>query len=156
MKIKLILVGKTAEASVDAIVKDYSQRLQHYTKFEIEIIATNHHKNETPLKIKEKEAELLKKKLQDIDWIILLDDKGKSFTSEEFATQIENWMMQSKKTVAFVVGGAYGFSDEIYKMANTKISLSKMTFSHQIIRVVFMEQLYRAFTIINNEPYHHA
>lgn len=156
MKIKLLLIGKTAENTVEAIIADYTKRVNHYLKFDIDTIAVNHHKNDSAEKIKQKEASLILKKVETGDWIVLLDDKGKMLSSEEFATQIAQWMLQSKKQIVFIVGGAYGFSEEIYAIAHQKISLSKMTFSHQIIRIVFMEQLYRAFTIIHNEPYHHA
>lgn len=156
MKIKLLLIGKTAENTVETIITDYAKRVNHYLKFEIDAIAVSHHKNDSPDKIKQKEASLILKKVEAGDWIVLLDDKGKMLSSEEFAKQIAQWMLQSKKQIVFIVGGAYGFSDEIYAIAHQKISLSKMTFSHQIIRIVFMEQLYRAFTIIHNEPYHHA
>jgi len=106
-------------------------------------------------KIKEKEGELLLKKIVPTDFVVLLDDKGKEFTSIQFAQYLESSFNQSIKNICFVVGGAYGFSDAVYKRANAKLSLSKMTFSHQIIRAIFYEQLYRAFTIIRKEPYHH-
>jgi 23S rRNA (pseudouridine1915-N3)-methyltransferase len=107
-------------------------------------------------KMKTKEGELLLKKISITDYVILLDDKGKEFDSPQFAAWLENLFNQSLKNICFVAGGAYGFSDALYKRANAKLSLSKMTFSHQIVRPVFMEQLYRAFTIINKEPYHHG
>ncbi len=106
-------------------------------------------------KMKEKEGEAILKKINPGDYLILLDDKGKEFSSTQFASYLEGLFNQSLKNIVFVVGGAYGFSEAVYKRANAKLSLSKMTFSHQIIRVIFYEQLYRAFTIINKEPYHH-
>ncbi|HWB61972.1 MAG TPA: 23S rRNA (pseudouridine(1915)-N(3))-methyltransferase RlmH, partial [Chitinophagales bacterium] len=107
-------------------------------------------------KAKVKEGEMILKKIGPTDYVVLLDEKGKEFTSLQWAAQIEGLFNQSLKNLVYIVGGAYGFSDELYNRANAKLSLSKMTFSHQIIRVIFMEQLYRAFTIIKGEPYHHA
>lgn len=154
MKITLILVGKTSSADVKSICNDYHKRLSHYTKLE-EIVIENGLKSADVKKVKEKEGELILKKIVVGDYVILLDDKGKEYTSEQFAAFLTGLFNQSLKNICFVVGGAYGFSDELYKRANAKLSLSKMTFSHQIVRAIFAEQLYRAFTIMNNEPYHH-
>lgn len=154
MKITLILVGKTAVKEVKAICDDYSKRINRYVKFEEVVIDSI--KIDDIAKLKQKEGELILKKIQPTDHVILLDDKGKEYTSEQFAGQIEGYFNQSYKNICFIVGGAYGFSAEVYERANGKLSLSKMTYSHQIIRAIFAEQLYRAFTIINNEPYHHA
>ncbi|MBS1613803.1 MAG: 23S rRNA (pseudouridine(1915)-N(3))-methyltransferase RlmH [Bacteroidetes bacterium] len=154
MKITLILVGKTAVKEVKAICDDYAKRINRYVKFE-EIVIDSIKIDDIP-KLKLKEGELILKKIAPTDHVILLDDKGKEYTSEQFAAQIEGYFNQSYKNVCFIVGGAYGFSPDVYARANGKLSLSKMTFSHQIIRAIFAEQLYRAFTIINNEPYHHA
>jgi 23S rRNA (pseudouridine1915-N3)-methyltransferase len=155
MKITLILIGKTTSADVKSICADYSKRINHYVKMEEVIIENTSVKASDTNKVKEKEGELILKKLIPGDYVILLDDKGKEYTSTQFATYLEGLFNQSLKNICFVVGGAYGFSDALYKRANAKLSLSKMTFSHQIVRAIFAEQLYRAFTIINNEPYHH-
>lgn len=154
MKITLILVGKTSSAEIKSICSGYQKRISHYTKME-EIIIENNLKSADTLKVKDKEGELILKKIAPGDYVIMLDDKGKEYTSTQFAAYLEGLFNQSLKNICFVVGGAYGFSDELYKRANAKLSLSKMTFSHQIVRAIFAEQLYRAFTIINNEPYHH-
>lgn len=154
MKITLILVGKTAVKEVKTICDDYGKRINRYVKFEEIIIDSI--KIDDIAKLKLKEGELILKKIAPTDHVILLDDKGKEYTSEQFAAQIEGYFNQSYKNVCFIVGGAYGFSTDVYTRANGKLSLSKMTFSHQIIRAIFAEQLYRAFTIIHNEPYHHA
>ncbi len=120
-----------------------------------EVVIESGLKSADTKKVKDKEGELILKKIIPGDYVILLDDKGKEFTSTQFAAYLEGLFNQSLKNICFVAGGAYGFSDELYKRANAKLSLSKMTFSHQIVRAIFSEQLYRAFTIINNEPYHH-
>ncbi len=154
MKITLILVGKTSSADVKNICADYKKRINHYVKME-EVVIENAVKASDTGKIKEKEGELILKKIAPGDYVILLDDKGKEYTSTQLAAYLEGLFNQSLKNICFVVGGAYGFSDELYKRANAKLSLSKMTFSHQIVRAIFAEQLYRAFTIMHNEPYHH-
>jgi 23S rRNA (pseudouridine1915-N3)-methyltransferase len=156
MKITLILIGKTSSAEVKSICGDYMQRIGRYVKIEETTLENRGAKTGDWQKIKELEGELILKKVLPPDYVILLDDKGKEFTSEQFAAHMENLFNQSMKNICFIVGGAYGFSDSVYKRANSKLSLSKMTFSHQIIRALFLEQLYRAFTIIHNEPYHHA
>lgn len=156
MKINLIFVGKTSKTEIKSICADYMERIGRYVKIEEVIIENRAAKASDWQKTREHEGDLLMKKILPADYVILLDDKGKEFTSEQFASYIENLFNQSLKNVSFIVGGAYGFNDALYKRANAKMSLSKMTFSHQIIRPVFLEQLYRAFTIINNEPYHHA
>ena len=154
MKITLILVGKTTSADIKNICADYKKRINHYVKME-EVVIENTVKASDTGKIKDKEGELILKKITAGDYVILLDDKGKEYTSTQFASYLEGLFNQSLKNICFVVGGAYGFSDELYKRANGKLSLSKMTFSHQIVRAIFAEQLYRAFTIMHNEPYHH-
>jgi 23S rRNA (pseudouridine1915-N3)-methyltransferase len=154
MKITLLLVGKTTSTDIKNICADYNKRINHYAKME-EVVIENTVKTGDANKVKEKEGELILKKIGPGDYVILLDDKGKEFTSTQFATYLEGLFNQSLKNIFFVVGGAYGFSDALYKRANAKLSLSKMTFSHQIVRAIFAEQLYRAFTIMNNEPYHH-
>ena len=156
MKISLIVIGKTdASYFVDAI-NEYKNRLVHYIPFEMEIIPDiKNVKNLREEQQKEKEGELILKMLQHGDYLVLLDEHGKSFTSMEFATYLERKMHVVSKRLVFVIGGPYGFSEAVYKAASEKISLSKMTFSHQMIRLIFVEQIYRAMTILNNEPYHH-
>lgn len=156
MKISLIVIGKTdASYFVDAI-NEYKNRLVHYIPFEMEIISDiKNVKNLREEQQKEKEGELILKMLQPGDYLVLLDEHGKSFTSMEFATYLERKMHVVSKRLVFVIGGPYGFSEAVYKAASEKISLSKMTFSHQMIRLIFVEQIYRAMTILNNEPYHH-
>ena len=156
MKISLIVIGKTdASYFVDAI-NEYKNRLVHYIPFEMEIIPDiKNVKNLREEQQKEKEGELILKMLQPGDYLVLLDEHGKSFTSMEFATYLERNMHVVSKRLVFVIGGPYGFSEAVYKAASEKISLSKMTFSHQMIRLIFVEQIYRAMTILNNEPYHH-
>jgi 23S rRNA (pseudouridine1915-N3)-methyltransferase len=140
---------------VDAI-NEYKNRLVHYIPFEMEIIPDiKNVKNLREEQQKEKEGELILKMLQPGDYLVLLDEHGKSFTSMEFATYLERKMHVVSKRLVFVIGGPYGFSEAVYKAASEKISLSKMTFSHQMIRLIFVEQIYRAMTILNNEPYHH-
>ena len=156
MNIKLILVGKTTETYLNTAIDKYIKRLKFYTNFEI--ITIPELKNAKKLNLeqqKEKEGKLILSKINNSDYIVLLDEKGKEFTSEKFADWINKKQINSTKLLVFIVGGPYGFSQEIYSLANEKISLSQMTFSHQMIRLLFVEQLYRAFTIINNEPYHH-
>ena len=155
MKITFLLLGKTTSPEIKNVCDDYRKRINHYMKMEEVVIDNSAIKPADKQKIKEKEGELILKKLTPNDVVVLLDDKGKEFTSIQFSQYIEGLSNQSVKQVFFIVGGAYGFSEAVYKRANAKISLSKMTFSHQIVRAIFSEQLYRAFTIIRNEPYHH-
>ena len=156
MKIKLIVVGKTDDKYIAEGIKKYFTRLKHYITFEYtELPDIKNSKNLSQDQQKKQEGEMLLKQLQAGDFVVLLDEKGKTFTSREFASYIEKKMISGTKRVVFIVGGPYGFSDEIYAKANDKISLSKMTFSHQIVRLIFFEQIYRAMTIIRNEPYHH-
>lgn len=157
MKITLILSGKTDD---DYIVKGftmYEQRLKHYISFESVVISAL--KNTKALSIeqqKQKEGELILKNILSSDRLILLDENGKEYNSVGFSEFIQQQMNSGIKNVVFAVGGPYGFSEEVYKRANGKISLSKMTFSHQMVRLFFVEQLYRAMTILKNEPYHHS
>lgn len=156
MKISLILVGKTTEKYFIEAFSEYSNRLKHYIPFETEVIPElKNTKGLTPSQQKEKEADLIMKVLQPGDHIVLLDEQGKEFTSMKFANYLERKTHSISKRLVFVVGGPYGFSDRIYAAAHEKISLSRMTFSHQMIRILFVEQIYRAMTILNNEPYHH-
>lgn len=155
MKITLLLLGKTTSTEIKSICDEYRKRINHYIKMEEVVIDNSAIKLADKQKIKDKEGELILKKINATDFVILLDDKGKEFTSVQFAQYLETTFNQSIKNIFFVVGGAYGFSNAVYKRTNAKLSLSKMTFSHQIVRAIFSEQLYRAFTIIRNEPYHH-
>tara|TARA_B100000929_G_scaffold235581_1_gene192178 strand:- start:1167 stop:1640 length:474 start_codon:yes stop_codon:yes gene_type:complete len=156
MTIKLVCIGKTDKKELEALIGIYSNRLQHYIKFEFEIIPDlKKTKNLDENQQKSKEGELILSGIQNSDFMVLLDENGKQFSSETFSEYIQKRMNTGLKRLIFVIGGPYGFSEEIYKRANAKISLSKMTFSHQMVRLFFSEQLYRAFTILKNEPYHH-
>ena len=156
MKISLVVIGKTDAAYFVDAIHEYKNRLVHYIPFEMEVIPDiKNVKNLREDQQKEKEGELILKTLQPGDYLVLLDEHGKSFTSMEFATYIERKMHVVPKRLVFVIGGPYGFSEAVYKAASEKISLSKMTFSHQMVRLVFTEQIYRACTIIKGEPYHH-
>lgn len=156
MKSVLLFLGKTSETYLLEGINEYEKRIKKYLPFEIQTIASiKNTKNLSKNEQKEKEGELILKKIQSGDCVILLDAKGKLMNSETFAKWLIDKQMKGFKRLLFVVGGAYGFSPKIYKKANVKISLSPMTFSHQIIRLIFMEQYYRAYTIINGEPYHH-
>ena len=156
MKIKLFSIGKTDSDYIKQGVQDYEKRLIHYIPYESVVIPDlKNSKNLTEIQQKEKEGEIIKNYFKDSDFIILLDENGKEYSSLEFSKFIEKKTIEGIKNIAFVIGGPYGFSNEIYKRANTTISLSKMTFSHQMVRLIFVEQLYRAMTIIRGEPYHH-
>lgn len=156
MKIKLIAIGKTDEKYLQDGIAKYLDRLKHYISFELVVIndVKIGSKPNTLLQ-KEKEAELFFDKIQPNDFVVLLDENGKSFTSVAFADYVQK-RMNASTDVVFLIGGPFGFSDKIYQRANDKISLSKMTFSHQMIRLFFVEQVYRAFTIIKGEKYHHV
>ncbi len=154
MKLTLILCAKTNDKWISKGEDVFINRIKRYINFEKIVLPDI--KAKLPLKdIKEKEGEQILSKIENSDLVILLDEKGKTFTSKEFAKELQKTLNSGRKRVVYVVGGPYGFSDKVYERANKQISLSKMTFSHQIIRVIFLEQLYRAFTILNNEPYHH-
>jgi len=156
MQIKLIAVGKTDDSSLKELISTYSKRLSHYCNFSFEIIPDlKKTKNMDESTQKGKEGELILKHVNTSDILVILDEKGKSFTSEEFSEEIQKKLNTGMKQLIFVIGGPYGFSPEVYQRANQKIALSKMTFSHQMVRLFFTEQLYRAFTILKNEPYHH-
>lgn len=156
MKISLFVIGKTDNNFFAEAFKEYQKRLTHYINFEyIEIPDVKNTKNMSEEQQKVKESESFIKCINPGDYIVLLDEKGKEYTSMKFAEYIEKKMHSIPKRLVFLIGGPYGFSEEIYKLSNEKLTLSKMTFSHQMVRVIFVEQLYRAFTIINNEPYHH-
>ncbi|NOR28287.1 MAG: 23S rRNA (pseudouridine(1915)-N(3))-methyltransferase RlmH [Lutibacter sp.] len=156
MKIKLLAIGKTDAKNLQTLIETYQNRLKHYINFTIEIIPDiKNAKNLSQTQQKEKEGELILKKLAATDVLILLDEKGKEFRSIEFSKYLQKKMNSGIKQLVIVIGGPYGFSEAIYKKSQGKISLSKMTFSHQMIRLFVVEQIYRAFTILKNEPYHH-
>ena len=156
MKIKLLAIGKTDDKNLQALIGTYQNRLKHYINFQLEVIPDiKNAKNLSQQQQKEKEGELILKKLVPTDQLILLDEKGTTFRSVEFSSFIQKKMNAGIKQLVLVIGGPYGFSDAVYKKSLGKISLSKMTFSHQMIRLFVVEQIYRAFTILKNEPYHH-
>lgn len=156
MKVRLILIGKTDSKYINEGNAEYQKRLKHYLPTEIVVIPDiKNTKNLSEEQQKKKEGELILKQTKEGDFIVLLDEKGKQFSSVEFSEFVEKQMVSGLKNLVFIVGGPYGFSDDVYKKANTKISLSKMTFSHQMVRLIFLEQLYRAMTILKGEPYHH-
>ncbi|MFD2203674.1 23S rRNA (pseudouridine(1915)-N(3))-methyltransferase RlmH [Shivajiella indica] len=156
MQIKLLAIGKTDNQAIQSLIDEYQKRLGFYIKFEMEFIPDiKNSKNLNESIQKEKEGEQILKKLQPSDEVILLDEKGKQFNSIEFSEFLQKKMNSGLKQLIFVIGGPYGFSESVYSRANGKISLSKMTFSHQMVRIFFVEQLYRSFTILRNEPYHH-
>ena len=155
MKTELILVGKTVNKHFIAGINDYVERIGHYMPFAITIIPElKNTKSLSEEQQKEREGEQILQKIQSSDTVVLLDEHGKEFRSIEFADWI-NKKQNTARRLVFVIGGPYGFSDAVYKRANELISLSKMTFSHQMVRMIFTEQLYRACTIIKGEPYHH-
>lgn len=156
MNITLICIGKTDEQSLEELISKYEKCLpNHWNYKRIEIPDIKNRKNLSETQQKEKEAENILAKLDPTDYIVLLDERGKQWNSIQFSSEIQNWMNQSIRHIVFVIGGPYGFSEQIYKRANLKLSLSKMTFTHQMIRLFLVEQLYRAFSILQGKPYHH-
>lgn len=156
MTIKLLAIGKTDSPQLQELIEVYQKRLQHYINFEIELIPDlKKTKNLSEDQQKDKEGELILKRLAPTDVLILFDEKGKQYTSVEFSTFLQKKMNSGIKQLVFLIGGPYGFSNEIYSKASGKISLSKMTFSHQMVRLFITEQIYRGYTILKNEPYHH-
>lgn len=157
MTIRLIGIGKTIKHYLAEGETEYEKRLRRYVKFEETIIPELKRASSLSVnEIKQKEGELILNKITSTEFIVLLDEKGKEHSSEEFAEWLENKQIYGTSKLTFIIGGAYGFSDEIYNRAQYKLSLSQMTFSHQMVRMIFKEQLYRAFTIIKGEPYHHS
>lgn len=157
MKVCFWVIGKTSEPYLQSGVDLYLKRLMHYLPFEMEVlpdVRQAKHLNSTQLK--EKEGEYLLGRLKSDDLLILLDEQGKAFTSVDFAAYLDRQLQMPQRRLIFQVGGAYGFSDAVYQRANARLSLSKMTFSHQMVRLFFLEQLYRAMTILRNEPYHNT
>ena len=156
MKIILLTVGKSTNPQLIKLQDEYQNRLKFYIPFEMVVIPElKNTKNLSINEQQEKEGDLILKQLDNSDEVVLLDDKGKQFTSVGFSEFIAKKMLASHKRMIFVVGGPYGFSERVYQRANGKVSLSSMTFSHQMIRLIFVEQLYRAMTILKGEPYHH-
>lgn len=156
MKITLLVIGKTEEKYLKEGIEKYLKRLKHYINFSIvELPELKNTKSLTEDQQKAKEAELIRKNISSTDHLILLDEKGDEYTSSQFSGFLNKKMLGSVQNLVFIVGGPYGFDQGIYNEAASKISLSKMTFSHQMVRLFFTEQLYRAFTILKGEPYHH-
>lgn len=156
MKLTLIQVGKTTVKTFADIIDDYAKRLKHYLPLDIVTIRDlKDTQSLTHEQIKEKEGALILAEIQDGDYVVLLDEHGKELRSIELAQWMEKKLNTVNRRLVFVIGGPYGFSDAVYKAANEKLSLSKMTFSHQMVRMIFMEQLYRAMTILRGENYHH-
>ena len=156
MKITLLTVGKTDKDWVKQGIDIYASRMKHYFPFSIvEIPELKNASSLSQEQIKTKEGELILKNVKPTDDMILLDERGREFSSMEFAKALQDKISYTGKDIVFVIGGAYGFSDAVRQRSNSKISLSRMTFSHQMVRAIFVEQLYRAFTIMKGEPYHH-
>lgn len=155
MKTTLILVGRTADKLYTEGIADYAQRVGHYMPFEVKVIPElRNNKNMSEQQQKDKEGELILKNIEAKDYVVLLDEHGRQFRSIEFARWVGG-RQQAGQPLTFVIGGPYGFSEAVYQRADFKISLSPMTFSHQMVRLIFVEQLYRACTIMRGEPYHH-
>lgn len=156
MTIKLLCVGKTDEGALNTLIDKYVRRLAHYNRFELEVIPDiKNTKSLDATRQKTLEGKEILNKLSPADFVVLLDENGRQYASEDFAQYLQKQLNSGKKQLIFVLGGPYGFSEEVYKRAQGKLSLSKMTFSHQMVRLFFVEQLYRGFSILRNEPYHH-
>ena len=156
MKITIIWTGDTSEKYLQTGISEYIKRLKHYTK--LEIVELNYLKNAKSLseaEIKNRESEQTIQKLTPSDYVVILDEGGEEMKSMKFASFVQKHSVNGTRNLVFIIGGAYGFSNELYAKAQYKMSLSQMTFSHQMIRLIFLEQLYRAYTIIKGEPYHH-
>lgn len=157
MQIRLLAIGKTDNKTLQALTQVYIDRLKRYVRFDFTAIPDIKNRNKLSFEQqKSQEGDLILKQLKTSDYVVLLDETGRQYTSEEFAAYLQKRMNSGIKNLIFVIGGPYGFSESIYKRANAQLSLSKMTFSHQMIRLFFAEQLYRGFSILNNEPYHHS
>ncbi|MBP1673771.1 MAG: hypothetical protein H6Q25_1586 [Bacteroidetes bacterium] len=156
MKIKLLYIGKEDAELFQQGIDFYTKKIQFYNPFETVVIPyLKNTKSLSVLEQKKREGEFIFKKIESSDFVVLLDENGKVKSSLEFSNLIQQSLNQGHKTVVFVIGGAYGFSEEVYQRSNLKLSLSKMTFPHLMTRLIFVEQLYRSFTILKNEPYHH-
>lgn len=155
MTIELIAIGKTDLGEVSSLFDIYAKRVSRYVKFSFTTLPdVRVSKKTAPAVVKRQEGEMLLRRIGDGDYVVLLDEQGEEMRSREFASWLDKRIAAGGKRICFIIGGAYGFSDDVYARSDSKLSLSKMTFSHQIIRAIFAEQLYRAFSIINNEPYH--
>jgi len=157
LKIRLLYVGKTDEKPLLDLIQKYEKRIKNFISFDL--IQINDLKNTKNLPVeqqKEKEGDLILQKLSPSDFVVLLDEKGQEYTSKKFAGFLQKKMNGGIKNLVFVIGGPYGFSSKVYQRANSQLALSQMTFSHQLIRLIFVEQLYRALSILHNHPYHHA
>ena len=156
MKGVLIVVGKTTDKRFAAIIQEYAERIRHYIPFDIKVIPElKNTKGISQNEQKQREGELILRSLQTGDYIVLLDEHGSERTSMEFAAWMQKKMSAGPKRLVFIIGGPYGFSENVHKRGNEEISLSRMTLSHQMVRMLFVEQIYRAMTILNGEPYHH-
>ena len=155
MKLQFVVIGKTLDKHLDALIQEYAGRVKHYLPFEMEVIPELKNTKSLSFEQKQREAELLQKTFREGDYVVLLDENGREFTSVEFANYLQQKQSVAARRLVFVVGGPYGFAPEIYALAKEKISLSRMTFSHQMVRLFFVEQLYRGLTILRGEPYHH-
>jgi 23S rRNA (pseudouridine1915-N3)-methyltransferase len=156
MNISLTVIGRTQKGPLATLISDYEKRLKHYINFELQVIPDPKNAKKLDVnQLKVAEGQLLLSSISDSDFVVLLDEKGKTFTSRQFSQRLQKHMNAGRKRVVYVIGGAYGFSDQVYERANGKLALSAMTFSHQMVRLIAIEQLYRAFTILNGEPYHH-
>lgn len=156
MKITLVAIGKTDNKNLEILIEDYTKRLKHYVTFAFEVIPDiKNAKNLSKSQQKQLEGQEILKRITPSDALIILDENGKSYSSVAFSDYLQKKMNSGLKNLAFVIGGPYGFAEEIHTRANGKIALSQMTFSHQMVRLLFIEQLYRGFTILRNEPYHH-
>lgn len=154
MSIKLFLIGRTNDDSLKDGMAEYTKRLGRYTTFSIDELQVKSSSGEVRI-TQQKEGEKLLEQIKNTDFLILLDETGEEYSSVEFARKLEQWQVKVAGNIVFAVGGAYGFHADVYKRANFKMALSRMTFTHQMVRLIFVEQLYRAFTIIRNEKYHH-
>lgn len=155
MNIKLLVVGKTDVKYLQTGIDEYLSRLKHYVNFELEVIpALKDQKGASPEEIKEREAALILKRLEKSDMVVLLDEHGRQYTSVGYSEYLQKLMNSGVRNLTFVIGGAFGFAPSIHARASAKMSLSNMTFNHQMVRLIFVEQLYRAFTILKHEPYH--
>lgn len=156
MKILFLVVGRTVDKRLTSLIDEYAERVKHYIPFDMEVVPElKNTKSLTAEQQKEREGELIRKQLREGDFVVLLDEGGREFRSMEFASYLEKKQSLVARRLVFIVGGPYGFSPDIYKLAREKVSLSKMTFSHQMVRLFFVEQIYRAMTILRGEPYHH-
>ncbi len=157
MRIRLIQIGKNQDEFIASGIDFFQKKLKHYCTFDIVVLPSTKQANKwSHEEVKKLEAELLLKSFEAKSLVCLLDERGKKYDSPQFAKQLDSWALAGKSQLDFVIGGAFGFSEAVYQRADAKISLSDMTFSHQLIRLIFLEQLYRCFTILRNEPYHHG